>query len=181
MFFNVGSGEVLVILLIALLVLGPDKLPDAMRQAGRMLGEVRKVSDGFRAEVRSAMDDPIEAAARERGAKAVSASMAESGVATGDDAGAVTPDASVDSDAVGGTVDSDSADDGHSKNNKSNKSDNSDTSDKSDTDSAKAPIRDADSPPVSFPEKRFPASSYPPVAEPAPSSPELTDESGADS
>ncbi len=71
MFFNVGSGEVLVILLIALVVLGPDKLPDAMRQAGRWMGEIRKISDGFRAEVRSAMDDPLEAAARERGAKAV--------------------------------------------------------------------------------------------------------------
>ena len=32
--FNVGGGEVLVIALIALIVLGPQRLPDAARQVG---------------------------------------------------------------------------------------------------------------------------------------------------
>lgn len=53
--FNVGGGEILVILLVALVVLGPDKLPGAMRSVGNMVGEVRKLSNGFQAEVRSAM------------------------------------------------------------------------------------------------------------------------------
>ncbi len=34
--FNVGGGEVLVILLIAIIVLGPDKLPNAAKQAGKL-------------------------------------------------------------------------------------------------------------------------------------------------
>lgn len=55
--FNVGGGELLVILLVALLVLGPDKLPGAVRTAGRVLGEVRRVAGGFQDEVRRAMDD----------------------------------------------------------------------------------------------------------------------------
>jgi Tat protein translocase TatB subunit len=55
--FNVGAGELLVILLIALIVLGPDKLPDAARKMGNVMGELRRMSGGFQQEMRSAMDD----------------------------------------------------------------------------------------------------------------------------
>jgi Tat protein translocase TatB subunit len=54
--FNVGGGELIVILLIALVVLGPDKLPNAARQAGKYLNEFRRMSAGFQDEFRSAMD-----------------------------------------------------------------------------------------------------------------------------
>ncbi len=54
--FNVGAGELLLIMVLALVVLGPDKLPDAMRKAGRFVGEVRRMSSGFQNEVRSAMN-----------------------------------------------------------------------------------------------------------------------------
>ena len=54
--FNVGGGEVLVILLLALIVLGPDKLPNAARQAGKYLGDFRRMSNGFQRELRDAMD-----------------------------------------------------------------------------------------------------------------------------
>ena len=66
--FNVGGPEVLVILLLALIVLGPQRLPDAARQVGKFMGELRRMSSGFQQELRSAMDDPLEAAARDRGA-----------------------------------------------------------------------------------------------------------------
>lgn len=57
--FNVGGGELLLILLVALLVLGPDKLPDFSRKVGRAMSEVRRLSDGFQREMRQAMDvDP---------------------------------------------------------------------------------------------------------------------------
>ena len=55
--FNVGTGELLVILLIALIVLGPDKLPDAARKMGNIVGELRRMSGGFQAEMRHAMDE----------------------------------------------------------------------------------------------------------------------------
>jgi Tat protein translocase TatB subunit len=55
--FNVGAGELLVILLIALIVLGPEKLPDAARKMGNVMGELRRMSSGFQNEMRSAMDD----------------------------------------------------------------------------------------------------------------------------
>jgi sec-independent protein translocase protein TatB len=55
--FNVGTGELLVILLIALIVLGPDKLPDTARKIGNIMSELRRMSSGFQSEMRSAMND----------------------------------------------------------------------------------------------------------------------------
>jgi Tat protein translocase TatB subunit len=65
--FNVGGGEVIVIMLIALIVLGPQRLPDAARQVGKALGDLRRLSTGFQNEMRSALkdaDDPDRVAAR---------------------------------------------------------------------------------------------------------------------
>jgi len=45
-----------VILVLALIVLGPDKLPSAARQAGKYLSEFRRMSEGFQRELRDAMD-----------------------------------------------------------------------------------------------------------------------------
>ncbi|HMJ78421.1 MAG TPA: Sec-independent protein translocase protein TatB [Iamia sp.] len=58
--FNIGGGEMVVIFLLALLVLGPERLPKAMGQVGRAVGQMRKLSSGFQDEIRRAMD-PIEA------------------------------------------------------------------------------------------------------------------------
>jgi sec-independent protein translocase protein TatB len=55
--FNVGAGELMVILLIALIVLGPDKLPETARKIGNVMGELRRMSSGFQNEMRSAMDE----------------------------------------------------------------------------------------------------------------------------
>jgi sec-independent protein translocase protein TatB len=54
--FNVGGGELLVILLIALMVLGPDRLPGFAKKAGKVLGEVRRISQGFQSEIKQAID-----------------------------------------------------------------------------------------------------------------------------
>ena len=55
--FNVGGAEIFVILLVALIVLGPDRLPGAVRQAGQFVGELRKMSAGFQNELRGAFDE----------------------------------------------------------------------------------------------------------------------------
>lgn len=57
--FNVGGQEFLVILLVALVVLGPTRLPDALRQVGKFVGEARKLSSNFQNEVQAAMNDPV--------------------------------------------------------------------------------------------------------------------------
>lgn len=54
--FNVGGGELLVIMLIALIVLGPQRLPDAAKQVGRVVGDLRRISSGFQQELKDALD-----------------------------------------------------------------------------------------------------------------------------
>ena len=39
--FNVGLGEILAIVLVTLLLFGPERLPEMARQAGRFLGRLR--------------------------------------------------------------------------------------------------------------------------------------------
>lgn len=53
--------ELLVIFVVALLVLGPTKLPEAGRQVGRALAEFRRWSSGVQQELHDAMridEDP---------------------------------------------------------------------------------------------------------------------------
>jgi sec-independent protein translocase protein TatB len=56
--FNLSGSEVIVILILALVILGPDKLPDAMRRAGRTWAELRKLGTGFQEEVRKGFEEP---------------------------------------------------------------------------------------------------------------------------
>ena len=60
--FNIGGGEFLVIALIALIVLGPQRLPDAARQVGKAMGELRRLSTGFQEELMEAFSDSEPAA-----------------------------------------------------------------------------------------------------------------------
>ncbi len=46
--FDVGAGELLVILIVAVVVIGPKDLPLAMRTAGRWIGKMRRMSAHFR-------------------------------------------------------------------------------------------------------------------------------------
>lgn len=64
---NIGPGEVLVILVIALVVLGPSRLPATARTMGRILARTRQLVRRFQEEMQAAADAPIEAFARERG------------------------------------------------------------------------------------------------------------------
>jgi sec-independent protein translocase protein TatB len=58
--FNLTGSELVVILLIALVVLGPEKLPEAIRRVGRLYSELRKMSNGFQEEFTSAMSEPLD-------------------------------------------------------------------------------------------------------------------------
>ncbi|MDZ7676444.1 MAG: Sec-independent protein translocase protein TatB [Acidimicrobiales bacterium] len=64
--FNVGGMELLVIALVALIFLGPDKLPSAIRQVGQVAGELRRMSQGFQTDLRGALDDAEREADAER-------------------------------------------------------------------------------------------------------------------
>lgn len=57
--FNLQGSELIIILLLALVVLGPEKLPDAMRKAGQFYAELKKMSTGFQSEFRAAVEEPL--------------------------------------------------------------------------------------------------------------------------
>ncbi|WP_260926626.1 Sec-independent protein translocase protein TatB [Novosphingobium sp. 9] len=47
--FDIGGSELLLIVIVAVVVIGPKDLPVALRVAGRWIGKMRKVSNHFRA------------------------------------------------------------------------------------------------------------------------------------
>ncbi|MCR1782060.1 Sec-independent protein translocase protein TatB [Nocardioides carbamazepini] len=51
--FGIGFGELAVIAFLAVLVFGPDKLPDLARQAGRLVRDLRSFANNARDELRS--------------------------------------------------------------------------------------------------------------------------------
>jgi sec-independent protein translocase protein TatB len=54
-FFGVGSAEILVVILLAAVVLGPERMARAARKAGRMLAELKayfqELSSGLKEEL----------------------------------------------------------------------------------------------------------------------------------
>ena len=57
--FNLQGSEIIVILLLALVVLGPEKLPDAIRRFTKTYNELKKMGTGFQTEFRDAMEEPV--------------------------------------------------------------------------------------------------------------------------
>jgi len=57
--FNLSGSEIFFLLLIGLVVLGPEKLPEAMRKFGRVYNEVRKVAGGMQTDLRRTFEDPV--------------------------------------------------------------------------------------------------------------------------
>ena len=57
--FNLQGSEIIIILLLALVVLGPDKLPDAVRRFSQTFSELKKMGSGFQTELKSALDEPM--------------------------------------------------------------------------------------------------------------------------
>ncbi|MEW5984481.1 MAG: twin-arginine translocase TatA/TatE family subunit [Acidobacteriota bacterium] len=55
MFGSIGMPELIIILVIALIVFGPRKLPELGRSLGRSLGEFRRASN----ELRSTLEEEI--------------------------------------------------------------------------------------------------------------------------
>jgi len=54
--FDVGFWEILFILVLALVIVGPERLPSAARKAGFFIGKARRYIEGVRSEVESELD-----------------------------------------------------------------------------------------------------------------------------
>ncbi|HYO41477.1 MAG TPA: sec-independent translocase [Nocardioidaceae bacterium] len=51
--FGIGLPELMVIIVVAVIVFGPDRLPDFARQAGRLVRQVRQFTQAARDDIRS--------------------------------------------------------------------------------------------------------------------------------
>ncbi|PXY37350.1 Sec-independent protein translocase protein TatB [Prauserella flavalba] len=60
MFENIGWGEILVLLVAALFILGPERLPEAAAWLGRSVRKVRDFASGARQQLRDEMGPEFE-------------------------------------------------------------------------------------------------------------------------
>ena len=60
---QIGPLEIAVVLLIALLVFGPNRLPELARQVGGAMRELRKIQNNLRADFHEMMADESDGAA----------------------------------------------------------------------------------------------------------------------
>lgn len=55
--FGIGMTELLVVLVVALLVLGPKRLPEIARSLGRGMAEFRRASNDLRTSLSASLED----------------------------------------------------------------------------------------------------------------------------
>jgi sec-independent protein translocase protein TatA len=72
--FGIGMPELIIILVIALIVIGPQKLPDLARSLGKGLAEFKRATEDFKQNVE---DEARAQDEKERIAKEVAAKEAE--------------------------------------------------------------------------------------------------------
>jgi TatA/E family protein of Tat protein translocase len=65
--FGIGMPELLLILALALIVLGPKKLPELARALGKGMAEFRRATDELKDEFRQLENDPPESSAQATG------------------------------------------------------------------------------------------------------------------
>ena len=58
--FGIGMPELLLILVVALLVLGPKRLPEIARSLGRGMAEFRRASSELRHSLNAPLEEPSE-------------------------------------------------------------------------------------------------------------------------
>ena len=91
--FGIGSMELLVTLVVALLVLGPKNLPKIAHTLGRAMGEFRRVSTDFQRTLNTeiALDDEKKKAQERKAANAAKKAKAEEEAATAETVAEAAP------------------------------------------------------------------------------------------
>jgi len=54
--FDIGMPELIVIMVVAILVLGPDKLPEAMKQVARFMGKAKRMWNDATKDIRQEIE-----------------------------------------------------------------------------------------------------------------------------
>ncbi len=60
--FNIGAGEMILIALVLLIAVGPEQLPGVIRRTGKVVGQLKAMSDNLRRDFNSSLEE-IERAA----------------------------------------------------------------------------------------------------------------------
>ncbi|MBI4228164.1 MAG: twin-arginine translocase subunit TatB [Deltaproteobacteria bacterium] len=55
--FGIGTGEILIVLLIALLVLGPNEIPKVARAIGKTMRDLQRTKDELRESIDKEFED----------------------------------------------------------------------------------------------------------------------------
>lgn len=53
--FGLGFGEIVIVAILALVLLGPDKLPEAAKMLGKTLQDLKKATDGLKGQLEAEM------------------------------------------------------------------------------------------------------------------------------
>jgi TatA/E family protein of Tat protein translocase len=76
--FNIGPGEMLIILVFALIIFGPGKLPEVAKGLGKAIGDFRRASQGLTDDLTRELNAPAaDAQGRSEPAPAQTTSQAE--------------------------------------------------------------------------------------------------------
>lgn len=51
--FGLGTGELIVVLALALIFIGPEKLPDIATKLGKFLGQIRRAIDDIKDDLKN--------------------------------------------------------------------------------------------------------------------------------
>jgi TatA/E family protein of Tat protein translocase len=119
--FGIGPTELIVILVIALLVIGPKKLPDLAKSLGKGLAEFRRATSDITTELDNArivVQDQVEQAASAHEKNIDKKRAPASSEAESSETGSAEPDSDDDKDGDGDNDDKenrDSGDNGHDK------------------------------------------------------------------
>jgi TatA/E family protein of Tat protein translocase len=56
LFFDFGSGEILLIVLAAFLIFGPSKIPEIARNLGKFINDIKRASEDIKTEINKEAD-----------------------------------------------------------------------------------------------------------------------------
>lgn len=56
LFFDFGSGEILLIVLAAFLIFGPSKIPEIARNLGKFINDIKRASEEIKTEINREAD-----------------------------------------------------------------------------------------------------------------------------
>ncbi len=69
--FGVGAGELLLIMVLALVVIGPERLPEVASQVGRTVADLRRQANQLTAEFQHSLDLAVQERQEQRAVGAV--------------------------------------------------------------------------------------------------------------